>query len=226
MTVDEILNKLVQYNYDKNNILCIGKNLVNNNVEQEFYIVAIPTLEQLIYKEDIEIQQDNFQVINVQNIEKWYHIKDTRNIIILQYNKLISDFLTIIDAIYSINPALISNKNIEVKNFLFQLFNQHYNEIFIDKEEEKYIDKDIFLNQLTHAEHNALKNIAKEIGSCGSISISKMVQKYTISRPVWTNLFKKIQEFKVGEIINQGVKGTYINITHPQLRYDAEHHKI
>ena len=134
--------------------------------------------------------------------------------------------LTIIDTIYSINPALISNKNIEVKNFLFQLFNQHYNEIFIDKEEEKYIDKDIFLNQLTHAEHNALKNIAKEIGSCGSISISKMVQKYTISRPVWTNLFKKIQEFKVGEIINQGVKGTYINITHPQLRYDAEHHKI
>lgn len=226
MTIHEITDKIVQCDYDKNNILCIGKKTENDNVKQKFYVIVIPTLEQLICKEDIEINKNDIQIINVQNISKWYSPRDKRNIIFLQYEKLISDFLAIIDTIYTINPELVSNENIEVKNFLFQLFNQHYNDIFINKKEETYLDKDIFLKQLTHAEHNAFKNITKEIGFCGNISISKMTQKYLISRPVWTNLFKKIQEFKVGEVINQGVKGTYINITHPQLRYDAEHHKI
>lgn len=226
MTVYNIIDKIVQYGYDKNNILCIGKKSVTENTAQQFYAIVIPTLEQLVYQEDIEKNEDEIQIINVQNINKWYCEKDKRNIILLQYETLISNFLTIMDVIYIANPALVCNKNIEVKTFLFQLFNQHYNGVLIDKEKETYMDKDIFLKQLTHAEQNALGSIAQEIGSCGVISISKMIQKYLISRPVWTNLFKKMQEFKVGEVINQGVKGTYINITHPQLRYDAEHHKI
>lgn len=224
--INLIFSKLVQYGYDKNNILCIGKKESVDNSQQSFYIVIIPTLEQLFYKEDIEKSIENFQIINVQNICKWYYPKEKRNIILLQHEKLISDFLSIVDTIWSINPALITNENLEIRHFLLQLFNQHNNEIFLNQEKNLYINKDIFLNQLTHAEHNALKSVTNEIGYCGNISISKMIQKYTISRPIWTNLFKKMQDFSVGEIINQGVKGTYINITHPQLRYDAEHHKI
>lgn len=217
MIINIILNKLVQRGYDKNDILCIGKKEVVDNSQQSFYIVVIPTLEQLFYKENIEKSIENLQIINVQNICKWYYPKAKRNIVLLQHEKLISDFLSVVDTIWSINPTLITNENLEIRHFLLQLFNQHNNEISLNQKESSYIDKDIFLNQLTHAEHNALKSIMNEIGSCGNISISKMIQKYTISRPVWTNLLKKMQEFSIGEIVNQGVKGTYINITHPEL---------
>ena len=74
-----IFSKLVQYGYDKNNILCIGKKESVDNSQQSFYIVIIPTLEQLFYKEDIEKSIENFQIINVQNICKWYYPKVKRN---------------------------------------------------------------------------------------------------------------------------------------------------
>ena len=48
-----------------------------------------------------------------------------------------------------------------------------------------------------------------------------MIKKYNISRPVWTSLLKKMQEFKVADVVPQGVKGTYINITNTQLRVAA-----
>lgn len=217
MIINTILNKLVQHGYDKNDILCIGTKETVDDSQQRFYIVIIPTLEQLFYKENVEKSIDNLQIINVQNICKWYYPKAKRNIVFLQHEKLISDFLLIADTIWSINPTLINNENLEIRHFLVQLFNQHNDKISLSQKEIPYINKDTFLKQLTHAEHNALKGIMNEIGCCGNISISKMIQKYTISRPVWTNLFKKMQDFSIGEIINQGAKGTYINITHPEL---------
>lgn len=81
--------------------------------------------------------------------------------------------------------------------------------------------EEFFFNQLSHGETRAYENVIAEIGSSGNISISAMIKKYNISRPVWTSLLKKMQEFKVADVVPQGVKGTYINITNTQLRVAA-----
>lgn len=81
--------------------------------------------------------------------------------------------------------------------------------------------EEFFFNQLSHGETRAYENVIAEIGSSGNISISAMIKKYNISRPVWTSLLKKMQEYKVADVVSQGVKGTYINITNTQLRAAA-----
>lgn len=81
--------------------------------------------------------------------------------------------------------------------------------------------EEFFFNQLSHGETRAYESIVAEIGSSGNISISAMIKKYNISRPVWTSLLKKMQEYKVADVVSQGVKGTYVNITNTQLRLAA-----
>ena len=44
----------------------------------------------------------------------------------------------------------------------------------------------------------------------GNISISKILLETSISRPVFKNLLRKMEECNYAQIENQGVKGTYI----------------
>lgn len=83
--------------------------------------------------------------------------------------------------------------------------------------EDKPLTKEEFFKQLTHAEERAFMSIIDSIGSEGNITISKLVDKYDISRPVYNNLIKKMKENKVAEVLNMGVKGTYIKIINPLL---------
>lgn len=222
MTINNIIDELVQSNYNKNNILCIGQS------NKGIYAVVIPTIEELICKDNL-LSTQNIIIYSVQDIQLWYRNKEEREMWCLQYHDLFSNLLKLLDSSpKSMNKIMSINNSIEIRNFLLNLFARHYKNfsISISIEETSTIDKDIFLKQLTHIEKDAFMYIGEQIGAQGNISVSKMVEKYHISRPVWTNLFKKIQEFHIGEIINKGVKGTYINITHPQLRYEFEHRKI
>lgn len=83
--------------------------------------------------------------------------------------------------------------------------------------EDKPLTKEEFFKQLTHAEERAFMSIIDSIGSEGNITISKLVDKYGISRPVYNNLIKKMKENKVAEVLNMGMKGTYIKIINPLL---------
>lgn len=83
--------------------------------------------------------------------------------------------------------------------------------------EDKPLTKEEFFKQLTHTEEKAFMSIIDSIGSEGNITISKLVDKYGISRTVYNNLIKKMKENKVAEVLNMGVKGTYIKIINPLL---------
>ncbi len=83
------------------------------------------------------------------------------------------------------------------------------------------ISKKEFFKQLTNAEIKAYYSIIKEIGEEGNITISKLVEKNTISRSVYNNLIAKMKENKIAFILNMGMKGTYIKITEPELRAEA-----
>lgn len=70
-----------------------------------------------------------------------------------------------------------------------------------------------FYKALTDNEKNAFIAIRETIGLSGNISIVKMIQKTNISRPVWTSLLQKMEKFGIALVKNQGVKGTYIEIS-------------
>lgn len=83
---------------------------------------------------------------------------------------------------------------------------------------QTYITKDEFIQHLTHAEGAALSSIIETIKNEGNVTISKLVKEYTISRPVYNNLLLKLQKYNVAEVVNMGVKGTYIKIINPYFR--------
>lgn len=69
----------------------------------------------------------------------------------------------------------------------------------------------LFFKQITNAERAALVNIIDVLnGNDGFISITKMIEQYNISRPVFTSLLKKMEECHIAEIEKHGVKGTKI----------------
>lgn len=90
-----------------------------------------------------------------------------------------------------------------------------------DGVKKEFISKKNFFRQLTPAEERAYYSIIEEIGGEGSISIVKLVEKNKISRSVYNNLLSKMKENKVADITSMGMKGTYIKITHPELKAEA-----
>jgi predicted nucleotidyltransferase len=86
------------------------------------------------------------------------------------------------------------------------------------KKEDEYLTKEEFFKQLTHAEERAFHSIVNTIGNEGNITISKLVEENSISRPVYNNLIKKLKEYHIADILNMGMKGTYIKIINPLLK--------
>ena len=71
--------------------------------------------------------------------------------------------------------------------------------------------KEEFLSNLTDAEKEALQVINNNLPEReGNISISKVLLETSVSRPVFKNLLRKMEECNYAQIENQGVKGTYI----------------
>ncbi len=96
----------------------------------------------------------------------------------------------------------------------------------LDWEEQRNVKtKEEIYDYLTKAEIKALETIAQEIGREGYILISKMIDKYGISRSIYKNLFAKLKEHQVAEITSHGVKGIEVNVTHRQIAADMHKKK-
>jgi hypothetical protein len=91
---------------------------------------------------------------------------------------------------------------------------------FVELQEEVCTKKE-FMEKLTNAETKAYYSIVLEIGAEGNITISKLVEKNSISRPVYNNLMVKMKENNIASVINMGMKGTYIKILNPELKAEA-----
>ena len=48
-----------------------------------------------------------------------------------------------------------------------------------------------------------------------------MIEKYSISRPVYNNLLSKLKEYNIAEVVSQGMKGTYIKFTQSEIKAEA-----
>ena len=87
------------------------------------------------------------------------------------------------------------------------------------------ISKKEFVDSLTNTEVKALNSIYTEIQAEGNFALSKMVEKFSISRPVYQNLLNKLKEYSIAEVASQGMKGTYVKFMHPEFRMEAESYK-
>ena len=82
----------------------------------------------------------------------------------------------------------------------------------MDSALQKTVPMDTFKASLTKTELNAFEAILERIKQkSGIISISKMIEETSISRPVYKSLLTKMKNNKIAEVCNQGVNGTYIS---------------
>lgn len=73
------------------------------------------------------------------------------------------------------------------------------------------IEENMAKTNYTSKELEAIERLKKElVNGEGNITVSNIVAASGISRPVFKNLFTKLEKNKEATIINQGAKGTYI----------------
>lgn len=195
-TVDILINK----GYNINNIIAILElNYIN-------IVFMIPSFNELVLNKSITthikaVTGKEIQTVDIREFKDYFQDFAKNQFTIVNYGDIFESYFLSSD---TLNDGLI---------LLFKMA--------LNAEFDAGCSEEFFFNQLSHGETRAYENIVAEIGSSGNISISALIKKYNISRPVWTSLLKKMQEFKVAEVVSQGVKGTYINITNTQLRAAA-----
>lgn len=207
--MNETLKILAEKGYNIDHIVAIleFKNVrKDSNITDIDMVFIVPSFNELILNKDMNTE---IQLVTG---------KEILTVDIREFKKYSQDFIT--------NQFSVVNYNDIFENYFLCLGTIDDGLILLFKtalsaEFDAGCSEDFFSNQLSHGETRAYESIVAEIGSSGNISISAMIKKYNISRPVWTSLLKKMQEYKVADVVSQGVKGTYINITNTQLRLAA-----
>lgn len=78
----------------------------------------------------------------------------------------------------------------------------------------KTISYDAFIGSLTPTELRAWETVRRHLKQGERIiSISKLLEETKISRPIFKNLFSKMEQDKIATITNMGAKGTEIKLT-------------
>lgn len=178
----------------------------DNNILDADVVFIIPSFNELILNKSMNteillITGKKILTVDIREFKRYFQDFTKNQFSVVNYNDIFENYFLNSD---TIDEGLI---------LLFKTA--------LSAEFDAGCSEDFFFNQLSHGETRAYESIVAEIGSSGNISISAMIKKYNISRPVWTSLLKKMQEYKVADVVSQGVKGTYINITNTQLRAAA-----
>lgn len=159
-------------------------------VGNRYIAIVIPTLQDLclLNKTGIEIHTEDTDIYDIRYM-------DIKDLILKKY--------LITEKYKDIFEKCIKKKNFSTDGIVEILK--------VSLEENAQINE--FFNNITGTEKNAFEAIKKEIGKEGNITISKIVDKTNISRPVYTNLLNKMKTYNVAEVVNQGFKGTYIKFS-------------
>lgn len=178
----------------------------DNNILDADVVFIIPSFNELILNKSMNteillITGKKILTVDIREFKRYFQDFTKNQFSVVNYNDIFEN--------YFLNSDTIDEG-------LILLFKTALNAEF-----DSGCSEEFFFNQLSHGETRAYESIVAEIGSSGNISISAMIKKYNISRPVWTSLLKKMQEYKVADVVSQGVKGTYVNITNTQLRVAA-----
>lgn len=150
-----------------------------------------------------ELLLNGSSIENCINLKKDYHINYLQQIL----NKEISPSLDELEL--SFNELLDRAKdfcsNEETKDLMKEILFGLYT-IGLTKKRD-------FKKLLTSNEQKAFDIIKDNlINGCGYVSIAQLTENNNISRPVFKNVLQKMKDSRVAEIVNKGVKGTYIEV--------------
>ena len=115
------------------------------------------------------------------------------------------------EIISEIEELINSQENVELSSFTDKKIKLGVINI-INIGLKKKVDLEEFERELTPTEKKALsvvkENLNENKETC--LSISKISKTTGISRPIWKNLFSKMENQQIAEVSNMGVKGTFI----------------
>lgn len=198
------LNKEILYHINPykrvNNAITRATNEIDNytankNVDSMFEACRIRIACDL-YLEGVSVE-------NCINIKKDYHIQYLSNIL---NNNFVPDKEEILNSLKEIKEK---SKETPCNYEILKTVKKNIIEI-IEKFNYEKNNQDI---KLSATEQLAFDFIKQElVDNEGYISISKIIEKSKISRPVYTSLLNKLKNCGIAQIDNKGVKGTYITL--------------
>lgn len=152
------------------------------------------------------------EYVNSSECTKAFHIEDELlKDLLWKYKKSPSDFLDIDNIISKMNSFI--DKVDEEIDFKADLIIKNGVLTLMQSALQKTVSYDAFINNLTNMELKAWAKIKTLLQSgINIISVSKLTEETEISRPVFKNLFLKLEQDNIAHINNMGVKGTEIKL--------------
>ena len=222
---DALMTKIINKNlifgaftYDK-----VNYGFAKDEKDVKIYLYYIPSIDDICFQKNINdinnLKVDNITFIDIRKILMYY--QENKNI----FESLFSNYYLInskYEEIYNkyfkkekITSGKKVGKDWIIKDGYFIALTNIRKGI-LELVENSIIVNPIKTNNIeekfTKTEEKALNVILNELGEKkeGNISISNLIEKSKISRPVFKNTLLKLEKNELAKIDNQGTKGTYI----------------
>lgn len=222
---DALMTKIINKNlifgvftYDK-----VNYGFAKDEKDVKIYLYYIPSIDDICFQKNINdinnLKIDNITFIDIRKILMYY--QENKNI----FESLFSNYYLInskYEEIYNkyfkkekITSGKKVGKDWIIKDGYFVALTN------IRKGILELVENSIVINPIktnnveekfTKTEEKALNVILNELGEKreGNISISNLIEKSKISRPVFKNTLLKLEKNELAKIDNQGTKGTYV----------------
>lgn len=222
---DALMTKVINKNlifgaftYDK-----VNYGFAKDRKDVKIYLYYIPSIDDICFQKNINdinnLKVDNITFIDIRKILMYY--QENKNI----FESLFSNYYLInskYEEIYNkyfkkekITSGKKVGKDWIIKDGYFIALTNIRKGI-LELVENSIVVNPIKTNNVeekfTKTEEKALNVILNELGEKreGNISISNLIEKSKISRPVFKNTLLKLEKNELAKIDNQGTKGTYI----------------
>lgn len=219
--ITKVINKNLifgAFTYDK-----VNYGFAKDNNDVKIYLYYIPSIDDICFQKNI----NDINNLKIENITFF----DIRKIL-MYYQEDRHIFESLFSKYYLINPKYqeIYNKYFKREKIVggkkvgkdwiikdgYYISLTNIRKGILELVENSIIVNPIKTNDIeekfTKTEEKALNVILNELGEKkeGNISISNLIEKSKISRPVFKNTLLKLEKNELAKIDNQGTKGTYI----------------
>lgn len=219
--ITKVINKNLifgAFTYDK-----VNYGFAKDNNDVKIYLYYIPSIDDICFQKNI----NNINNLKIENITFF----DIRKIL-MYYQEDKHIFESLFSKYHLINPKYqeIYNKYFKKEKIVggkkvgkdwiikdgYYISLTNIRKGILELVENSIVVNPIKTNNIeekfTKTEEKALNVILNELGEKkeGNISISNLIEKSKISRPVFKNTLLKLEKNELAKIDNQGTKGTYI----------------
>lgn len=219
--ITKVINKNLifgAFTYDK-----VNYGFAKDNNDVKIYLYYIPSIDDICFQKNINdinnLKIENITFFDIRKILMYY--QEDRHIFESLFSKyhLINPKYQEIYNKYFKREKIVGGKKvgkdwiikdgyyISLTNIRKGILELVENSIVVNPIKTNNIEE-----KFTKTEEKALNVILNELGEKkeGNISISNLIEKSKISRPVFKNTLLKLEKNELAKIDNQGTKGTYV----------------